>query len=120
MTRYWLSGIGALAMMAGPAFAQGLPTDITNSQTTTTTTAVAPPVGTYSTSKSQKIIDSNGVETQKSESYVSGVDGVRSSSNTQTVAPDGSVLSATHEDRTTVPTGETTTTSTTTSTTTDQ
>jgi hypothetical protein len=100
----------ALAMMTGVAFAQGMSSDTTtSSQTSQTTTTVAPGVGTYSSSKSQKSIDSNGVETDKSQSYTSGAGGSKASTTTRTIEPDGSQTRVQHDERTVSPAGDTTT-----------
>jgi hypothetical protein len=115
MTRSWLAGVSAFAMMTGIAFAQG--TSDTTISTQTTTSTPAPAVGSFSSSKSQKTIDSTGTEIDKSQSYTSGSKGTDASSSTQTTAPDGSVLSASHLEHTASPGGDTTTTSHTTTTT---
>ena len=81
MTKFWLIGLTAFAMMTGAALAQNLP-----SNTTTSTTIVAPPVGTFSSTKS-RTIDSNGTQTDKSQTYTSGNGGTSSSTSTQTTTP---------------------------------
>ena len=71
MTKFWLAGVTAFALMTSAALAQS-----TSSDTTTSTMfTVAPIVGTYSSSKSQKTIDGNGTETDKSQTYTSGSGG---------------------------------------------
>jgi hypothetical protein len=73
MTRHWLASGAAFAMMTGVAFAQSSSSD--------TTTTPVPVVGSFSTSKTQKIIDSNGTETSKSQSYSRGSDETNASSS---------------------------------------
>lgn len=119
MTKLLLMGISAFAMMTGVALAQSSSSDTTTSTTTTTTAPVAPTTGSYSSSNYQKTIDSSGTETNKNQSYTSGVNGSDAKSSTQTTAPDGSKLS-THEERIVTPHADTTTTNRTTSTTTGQ
>jgi cytoskeletal protein RodZ len=114
MTKIFLSGVAALTMMSGFAFAQSTSTDTTIS---TQSTTMAPVVNSYSSNKSQKTIESNGTETEKSQSYTSGASGTTSSSSTQTTAPDGSNLSSSHRERTVTPLGDTTTINRTTTTT---
>jgi hypothetical protein len=60
MTHYLLSAATALALMSGIAVAQ------TTTSETSTTSIVAPPVGTLSTSHTERTIDSNGTETDRS------------------------------------------------------
>jgi hypothetical protein len=117
MTKHLLAGISAFAMMTGVALAQGLPPDTAiSTQATTSTVAPVPPVvGSYSSSKTQKTIDSNGVETKKSQSYSSGANGTESSSTTRTVVPNGSQMNS-YQVQTASPTGETVTTKRTTTT----
>jgi len=79
MIRTCLAATTALAMMTGIAVAQ------TSSSTTTSTQTTAPipaPVyGSSSSSSSQQTIDSNGVQTDKTQTYTNGT----------TVAPSGTV-----------------------------
>jgi len=119
MTKVWLIGVAAFAMMTG-AVPAALAQSSSSSTTTSSTTTPAPTPGSYNWSKSQTI-DSNGVQTDKSQSYTTGNDGTKASSTTQTMAPDGSQLTSHHEETTTTPLGGTTTDrSTTTTTTTKQ
>jgi len=80
MTKSWLIGAAAFAMMTGAALAQS-----SSSSTTTSTTGV-PAVGSYGASKSQSI-DSNGTQTDKTQTYSNGIGGTNSSSTTQTTTP---------------------------------
>jgi hypothetical protein len=114
MANYLLVGVAAFAMMTGAAFAQSASSDTT---TSTQSTTVSPLVGSYSSTKSQKTIDASGAETDKSQTYTSGVNGTTAGSSTQTTAPDGSQLSTSHEERTASPRGDLTTTNHTTTTT---
>jgi hypothetical protein len=79
MIKTWLTAGMALAMMTGVAVAQ------TSSSTTTSTQTTAPipaPVyGGSSSSSSQQTIDSNGVQTDKTQTYTNG----------STVTPSGTV-----------------------------
>jgi hypothetical protein len=76
-----------------------------------------PALGTYNSSKSQKSIDSNGIESDKSQSYTSGPGGTKASSSTLVTAPDGARASSYHEEHTSAPPSDTTTTNQTTTTT---
>ncbi len=77
MIRHLFVATAALALMTGAALAQ------TSSSTTTTSTTLAPAVvpGGISSSSSQQTTDSNGVTTDKSQTYTSGT----------TVSPAGDV-----------------------------
>jgi len=79
MIRTWLAATMALAMMTGVAAAQ----TSSSSTTTTQTTApvLAPVYGGSSSSSSQQTIDSNGVQTDKTQTY----------SNGTTITPSGAV-----------------------------
>ncbi len=117
MTKFLFASVTAFALMTSATFAQSTTSETTNS-TTTTVVPAAPVVESYSTSKTQKIIDSNGTEINKNQSYTTGVNGTSASTSTQTVAPDGSKTSTSHEERR-IP-GDSTTSRTTTTTTTGQ
>ena len=121
MNKYLLVGAAAFALMAGSAFAQ----DSTATDTTSTTSTVAPPAGSYSSSRTQKSTDMYGAQTDKSQTYSSGANGTNASSSSETTAPDGSTISASHETRTATPvyvapSGDTTTTTRSSTTTTNQ
>src|SRR4051794_16882914 len=110
MTKYLLASAMALAMTAGTTFAQS-----TTSETTTSTQSTTVPVpGAYSSSKSQKTLDSSGTETDKSQTYSSGSNGTKATSTTRTTGPDGSQSDTSHVEQTVSPPGDTTTTRTTT------
>jgi hypothetical protein len=98
MARYWLAGAAALALMTNFASAQ----TSSSSETTIVTKPAMPapaPVESYSESRSQKTLDSNGVETTKTEHLdksqsITGGDGslnaethIRTSGQTTTVVP---------------------------------
>src|SRR6185437_15125353 len=70
MTKYLLAGAAAFALMSGVAFAQS-----SISTQSTTTTNGAPVNEGYSVNKTQKAIDSNGNEINKSRAYESGAGG---------------------------------------------
>lgn len=111
MTRHWLAGAAAFAMMTGVALAQSTSSDTTTSSQSTTTANSPPVTGSYSASKTQKTIDANGAETDKSQTYKNGISGSSATSSTRTKAPDGSNESTYHEERTNSPAADTTTTS---------
>ena len=120
MMKTLCSGAAALAMMTGVALAQGVSSDTTTStQSTTTTTVIpaAPATSTYNSSKWQKSTDSNGVQTDKSQSYSSGANGSKATSTIRTTEPDGSQTSTQRDERTISPSGDTTTNKSTTTTT---
>ena len=106
MTKYLLAGIAAFTLTSGVAFAQGTLTDTT----TVTHSSTAPNPDGYKSKKTERIIDSNGVETEKTQTYTNRAGQQSSTATTRQVAPDGSVLNTSHEERTTTPFGETTTT----------
>lgn len=91
MTKTWLAAAAALAMMTGGALAQTTTSSTTSTQSTTA--APVPVTGIVSASRSQQTTDSNGVETDKTQTY----------SNGATVTPSGELA-------TTRKTTETTTT----------
>ena len=108
MTKYLLAGAAAFALMSGVAFAQSS----TSTQSTTTTNG-APVNEGYSISKTQKTIDSNGNEINKSRAYESNAGGTNATSSTRTNAADGSQTTTSHEEQSSVPAGETRTDTTT-------
>jgi len=117
MMKSLLAGIALFSLISGSALAQ----DATGSPTALAPAMSPPVVNSYSASKTEKTIDSNGIETQSTQSYSAGAGGIRSSATSQTLAPDGTPISASQEEKTETPTGQsTTTTRSTTTTTTDQ
>jgi len=79
MIRTWLAAGMALAMMTGVAAAQTSSSSTTSTQTTSP--IPAPVYGGSSSSSSQQTIDSNGVQTDKTQTYTNG----------STVTPSGTV-----------------------------
>jgi hypothetical protein len=71
MIRTWLTAGMALAMMTGVAVAQTSSSSTTTS-TQTTAPVPAPVYGSSSSSSSQQTIDSNGVQTDKTQTYTNG------------------------------------------------
>jgi hypothetical protein len=67
MTRFLLAGATAFTLVASAALAQSPPSDATNS--TQPNASTSGPAGTYDMSKSQKTIDGNGVETDKTQTF---------------------------------------------------
>ncbi len=119
MTRILLTSTAVFALMSGVALAQDYPAS-PSAPTQLAPVAPAPPVSSYSTNHTEKSIDANGVQTEQSQSYSVGADGVKSMKNSQTIAPDGSEISATHEERSATPAGQSSTTTTRTTTTTTE
>jgi hypothetical protein len=79
MIRTWLAATTALAMMTGVAVAQSSSSTTTSTQSATP--VPAPMYGGSSSSSSQQTTDSNGVQTDKTQTYTNG----------STMAPSGSV-----------------------------
>lgn len=117
MTKFLLTSTAVFTLMSGIAMAQDLPAG-PSGPTQLAPVVPTPPVSSYSTNRTEKSIDANGVQTEQSQSYSVGADGVKSMKNSQTVAPDGSEISATHEERSATPAGQSSTTTTRTTTTT--
>lgn len=117
MTKSLFIGIAAFSFMTVAASAQ----DVPYGPSGPTQLVPAPaPVGSYSASKTEKSVDSNGVETYTHQSYSSGGEGVRSSTTSQTLGPDGAPISSSSEERIATPMGSQTTTTRSTTTETDQ
>jgi hypothetical protein len=86
MTKYWLAGAAAFAMMTGVAFAE-------ESSTTTRsiTTSAVPAVGNYKSSETHRGIDrDNRYAIHMQRSFHNGANGWKASSKTRSVMPDGS------------------------------
>lgn len=98
MTKHWLATAAVFAMMSGAAFAQGASIDTTVS---TQSTAAVPPV--YSTTKTQRTIDTFGNQTETSQTYKSGSGGTSSRVDTQVRRADGSTESSYREQWSTAP-----------------
>jgi len=103
MTRYWLAGAAAFALMTGVALAQGMSSETTRSTISTTSTAV-PITESYSSSSTQHV-DRNGNAVDESRTYQSESGGSTTSTNSQTTAPDGSVQNSYHEEKSVTPDG---------------
>jgi hypothetical protein len=73
MTKYWLAGAAAFAMMTGVAFAEGMPSESTTTRSTTT----VPAVGSHKSSESHRAIDRDGYATKMKRIYHSDRDGMR-------------------------------------------
>jgi hypothetical protein len=101
MTKYWLAGAAAFAMMTSVAFAQGMSSE--SSTSTQSTTSPVPAVGSYNSSETQHSTDSNGNATDKSKTFHSGMNGSHATSSSTTVSPDGSEQSTYHEHQATAP-----------------
>jgi hypothetical protein len=112
MERIMLVSAAALVLMTGGVFAQSMHTDTTMPSQSNQQVAPAGP-GVLESSES-RTIHSDGTETDKSGTYVTG-NGTRATSNTLTIAPDGSTVTVSHDERITSPDGNSTTTGTTTS-----
>lgn len=109
---FLLASVVASTMLMSAALAQSVSSE-------TTTLKVLPSDENYNSHSSQKTIDSSGTETNRNQTYTSGVGGTSASSSTQTTTPDGSQTNTTTEERNMSPRGESTTTTRKTTTTTD-
>jgi hypothetical protein len=108
MTKFWLVGVAAFALMTGAALAQD-----TSSETTTTTQSTnGSETGGSSSTQTRQSVDSDGVQTDKSKSYTRDSNGIHARSDTRQVAPDGSERTVSHE-QIASPDGSTSTTDTT-------
>jgi hypothetical protein len=117
MTKYWLASAAVVAMMTGTALAQSQSLSSETTVSTQTTTVPAPPVvDSIHTTRTQNSIDSNGVETDKSQTYTSGSMGTDATASTTTMGPDGRPLITSKQERTVSPNGDSTATSQTTAT----
>jgi hypothetical protein len=108
MTKYWLASVSVLAMTAGPALAQSLSSETTVSSHSTTLTPA--PSEVVRTTKTEKSVDSNGVETNKGQTFTNGPSGTTGTATTLTTSPDGTPLTSSHRERHVSPNGDTTTT----------
>jgi hypothetical protein len=87
MTRHWLAGAAAFALMTGVAFAAD-----TGSSTTTrsTTTSAVPAVGTYQSSETHRGNDHDGYMARMKRFVHRNANGSTVSTKTRTTTPDGS------------------------------
>jgi hypothetical protein len=70
MTKTWFAAAAVLVMMTGGALAQTTTSSTTSTESTTA--APVPVVGVVSSSNRQQTIDSNGVQTDKTQTYSNG------------------------------------------------
>jgi hypothetical protein len=117
MTKYWLSGVAAIAMMTGTAWAQSQSLSSETTTSTQTTTVPAPPVvNSVHTTKTQDTVNDDGTRIDKRQTYTSGSNGTASTADSQTKGPDGRPVSATHQERVVAPNGDSATSNQTTTT----
>ena len=95
MSKYIIAGAVAISLLSGVASAQtgpspGDPTPI-----------VAPPIGTLSTSRTQRIIDSNGTETDRSRTTYRNEAGVADDVHTTTTTHPAATTTTSSSSRTT-------------------
>ena len=114
MTRHWLAGAAALAMMTGVAFAQD--TSSESSTTTRSTTSMGPGVGGYNSSETRQGIDRDGNAVDTKKIIHGDADGSTATTQTRTASPDGSALTTSREKQTDTPYSGSTTEKTTTTT----
>ena len=114
MTKYWCATVALMAVIASPALAQTLNSSTTTATETVTTTP--PPVVDTRTTKTEKSVNANGVETDKRQTVTNGPAGSSSSTSVQKTGPDGQPLVAAHHEETVSPSGDKTTSSQTTTT----
>lgn len=105
MTKHWLAGAAAFAMMTGVAFAQSVSTESSSTQSKTITTAPAPvpAVGTFNSYETRQNTDTNGTATDTSKTFESGPAGSKATSNSRIMSRDGSEQTTSHDTRTDVP-----------------
>jgi len=106
-----VAATASIALITGSAFAQSTLSDTTTVTHSSTVAPVAPVDPTYKSKKTEHVIDNNGVETEKSQTYVRGQNGTSASSSVRTTTPDGYVVNESEEGKTVSPDGSTTTTS---------
>jgi len=114
MTKYWCATVALMAVIASPALAQTLNSSTTTATQTTTTTPA--PVVDARTTKTEKSVNADGVETNKRQVVTTGPAGATSATSTQKIGPDGQPLITTHHEETVSPSGDRTTSSQTTTT----
>ena len=103
MTRQWIAGFAALAMMTGVAAAQT--SESSSSSTRSTTVNNVPVQSEVSGASKVEHTDSDGNHSEKVESFRSGVSGSSSSSSfkKKTVGPDGVQERSVQEEHTVAP-----------------
>jgi hypothetical protein len=117
MMKFILASAAVFTLAAASAMAQDMPADPT-APTPLAPISAPTAIPGYSSSRTVNSVDGNGVETEQTQSYSSGMTGVKATSSWQTLAPDGAEMSASHEERSVAPIGQATTTTTRTTTTT--
>lgn len=110
MRKFLFTSAAAFALMSGIAAAQEIPAGPLHP--TQVAQADSAPGSSYSSNRTEKTVDGNGVQSEQSQSYSVGADGVKSTKSAQTVGPDGSESSMTHEERSASPMGQSSTTTT--------
>lgn len=91
MTRYWFASLTVLLGMTGGALAQSPSFDATNS--TQPNLSTNGPAGTYDMTKTKRVIEGGGAETDtiesfhKSQSYTSGDGTLSARTNIETLGP---------------------------------
>jgi hypothetical protein len=99
MTKSWMAGVAALAVMTAPALAQSLSSE-SETRTQTTTSTVAPaPIGTYDQQKTEKIVDGNGTVIERSQTYSNNGAATVNTTSARRVMPDGTEKTYQHEER---------------------
>jgi hypothetical protein len=102
MTRHWLTGAAAFAMMTGVAFAQGTSE---TSTTTRSTTSTAPGVEGYKSSETRRDNDRYGDEVHTKKIDRHDASGSTETTRTRTESPDGSARTTSREKQTDSPYG---------------
>jgi hypothetical protein len=110
MTKHFCAAVALLTLISGAASAQSMSSETTTSIHSTTTTP-PPAVEVVRTTKTEKSVDTNGVETDRGQTFANGPAGTTATATTRTTGPGGEPLSATHQERKVSPGGTTTTTS---------
>ncbi len=102
MTRHWLAGAAAFAMMTGLAFAQGTSE---TSTTTRSTTSTAPGAEGYHSSANRRDNDRYGDEVHTKKIDHHDANGSTAITRTRTTSPDGSARTTSREKQTDTPYG---------------
>jgi hypothetical protein len=104
MNRFFAAGAAVLAMTASAAMAQ-----TTTSQTTTTVSpviiapqVVAPPVGTLSTTRTEKTVGTDGTQTDSTSTTYHNTNGVADDSVTRTTTYPSAVITTNRSSSTSV------------------
>jgi hypothetical protein len=102
MTRHWLAGAAAFALLTGVAFAEDRPSE-SSTTTRSTTTSTVPAIGNYNSSETRRDIDryGNTVHTKKINHH--NASGSTVTSKTRTESPYGSARTTYRERQTDSP-----------------